>query len=91
MDLLPHLQGPLIGLLGWAATGLWALGADRLSDGERRAMIVCAWLAWMLPGAGTLVLAGLFSATVLMIVMGVSTVVIALALIAGAQRWRTKP
>jgi|HigsolmetaAR206D_1030411.scaffolds.fasta_scaffold05110_6 hypothetical protein len=74
MEIVTSLYGVLIGLLGWAATGLWILNAPRLSEIDRRLMILCMWLIWMIPGLGTLVRDGLLSITSFVIICSLSTV-----------------
>ncbi len=61
MELLDHMPGLLLGLIGWAATLLALENATRLTINDRRAMLVCSWTVWMLPGFGTLVMRGVIS------------------------------
>jgi hypothetical protein len=61
MDLMGELPGVLLGLMGWAATVLLIDGSSHLTVNDRRAMIVCSWMFWMIPGLGTLVLRGLLA------------------------------
>ena len=81
MELLGMFQGVYVGLLGWAATSLWALGVTHLGEGEKRAIIVCAWVLWMIPAFGTLVHNGLITMVGLMIISGFSTIALSLLLL----------
>jgi hypothetical protein len=73
MEIVNSLYGVLIALLGWSATGLWILNAPRLSELDRRLMILCMWLLWMIPGLGTLVLNEVLSISSLVIISSLTT------------------
>ncbi|MBO9310645.1 MAG: hypothetical protein J7460_01100 [Chloroflexus sp.] len=84
-----ELQGFLIGLIGWAATAILAIGARRLSAIEQRAVIVCSWLVWMIPGLGTFVRTGILTIDAAALFIGISTVLLAALLLIGV-RGRTR-
>ncbi|WP_298820623.1 hypothetical protein [Chloroflexus sp.] len=80
-----EVQGILIGLTGWAATAIMALGTQRLSSIEQRAVIVCSWLVWMIPGFGTFVRSGAITIDTAALFIGVSTILLAALLLIGAR------
>ncbi|MGB9738720.1 MAG: hypothetical protein C0184_16490 [Chloroflexus aggregans] len=80
-----EVQGMLIGLIGWAATAILALGARRLADIEQRAMIVCSWLVWMIPGFGTFVRSGAMTIDAAALYVGISTMLLAGLLLVGIR------
>ncbi len=88
MDTLYALQSILLGLLGWAATGMVVMGTSRLTLTDRRVMLVCNWLLWMIFAFGTLVYRGLMTTSTAAIYCGVSTVALGLVVIASARRTR---
>lgn len=89
MEIVNSFYGVLIGLLGWAATGLWILNAPRLSELDRRLMILCMWLIWMIPGLGTLVLNEILSISSLVIISSLTTMLWG-ALLFGAHLVQTR-
>lgn len=92
MDNLFHLQSILIGLIGWAATVLMIENASRLTVNDRRAMIVCCWMLWMIPSFGTLVLNGLITTDTAALYVGVTTGALGVIMLVGAMlRPRTRP
>ena len=84
MDLIGQLPGFLLGLIGWAATVLMIEGATRLTVNDRRAMIVCSWMVWMIPGLGTFVLRGLMTTDTAALFIAVTTMVLGLIMLIGA-------
>lgn len=76
-------QGILIGLIGWAATAILALGSRRLSAIEQRAMIICSWVIWMIPGVGTFVRSGAITIDTAALYIGISTALLAGLLLFG--------
>ena len=84
MDLIGQLPGFLLGLIGWAATVLMIEGATRLTVNDRRAMIVCSWMFWMIPGLGTFVLRGLMTTDTAALFIAVTTMVLGLIMLIGA-------
>jgi hypothetical protein len=76
-------QGILIGLIGWAATAILALGSRRLSAIEQRAMITCSWVIWMIPGVGTFVRSGALTIDAAALYIGISTALLAGLLLIG--------
>lgn len=84
-----ELQGFLLGLIGWAATAVLAIGARQLSALEQRAVIVCSWLVWMIHGLGTFVRAGILTIDAAALFIGISTVLLAALLLIGV-RGRTR-
>jgi hypothetical protein len=92
MELLNLLPGVMLALMGWAATVLAVESAARLTPNDRRAMIVCSWMLWMIPGIGTFVLRGLLSTDTAALVVAATTVALGLVMLAGAiNRPRTRP
>lgn len=92
MDLLAQLPGVLLGLMGWAATVLLIDGAAQLTTNDRRAMIVCSWMFWMIPGMGTLVLRGLITTETAALTIASTTLALGLIVLLGAiARPRTRP
>jgi len=92
MDLIGQLHGFLLGLIGWAATVLVIEGATRLTVNDRRAMIVCSWMFWMIPGLGTFVLRGLMTTDTAALFIAVTTMALGLIMLIGAfVRPRTRP
>lgn len=93
MESLFQLQSVLIGLIGWAATVVLALGSSRLTANDRRLMAVCSWMLWMIPALGTLVFRGLITTDVAALYVGGSTVLVGLVVLltAIAARPRTRP
>ncbi len=84
MDLIGQLPGFLLGLIGWAATVLVIEGATRLTVNDRRAMIVCSWMFWMIPGLGTFVLRGLMTTDTAALFIAVTTMALGLIMLIGA-------
>ena len=84
MDLIGQLPGFLLGLIGWAATVLMIEGATRLTVNDRRAMIVCSWMFWMIPGLGTFVLRGLMTTDTAALFIAVTTMALGLIMLIGA-------
>jgi hypothetical protein len=84
MELLEHLPGVLLGLMGWAATALAVENATRMTVNDRRAMLVAAWMIWMIPAFGTLVFRGLFTTEFAALMVTFTTVALALIMIVGA-------
>lgn len=80
-----EVQGFLIGLIGWAATAVLALGARRLSPIEQRAVIVCSWLVWMIPGFGAFVRMGVLTIDTAALFIGLSTIILAALLLIDAH------
>ncbi|NTV63837.1 MAG: hypothetical protein HGA65_09910 [Oscillochloris sp.] len=91
MASLYPLQSILLGLMGWAAMGLVIMNASRLTDNDRRAMIVCSWMLWMIPAFGVLVYRGLMTTDSAAIYCGVTTMGLAAVVIATSVRTRTRP
>ncbi|MFQ3664313.1 MAG: hypothetical protein SNJ69_18215, partial [Chloroflexaceae bacterium] len=61
MEILFQVPGFFLALMGWAATILLLQDSPRLTVNERRGMMICSWVAWMTPGFGSFVLAGLMA------------------------------
>ncbi|GAB4447502.1 MAG: hypothetical protein OHK0015_51600 [Chloroflexi bacterium OHK40] len=92
MVFLDHLPGLLLALMGWAATVLAIDGASRLTPNDRRAMVVCSWLLWMIPGLGTLVMRGLISTDTAALSVTFTTIVLgAIVLVGALRRPRSRP
>ncbi len=90
MELLSQSPGPLIGLIGWAASALVILGATRLTIVQQRVMLMFTWLLWMIPAFDTLVYRGLLPADAAVVYCGGMTVALALIISLTAIRWRTR-
>jgi hypothetical protein len=90
MTFLFDTQSLLLGLMGWAATVLAVENASRLTVNDRRAMIVCCWMLWMIPAFGGLVLKGLMSTDTAAFYVGISTAGIGLIMLLGALVPRTR-
>jgi hypothetical protein len=91
MDILLNLQSILIGLIGWAATVLVIENASRLTVNDRRAMIVCCWMLWMIPSFGALVLNGLITTDTAALYVGLTTGALGMIVLVGALvRTRTR-
>ncbi len=88
MEVLYETQGILIGIVGWAATGLAVMSSARLNPTERRMMVVCCWMLWMIPALGSLVYRGLLTTNGAALLCGSTTVLI--GMIALFSSWRTK-
>ncbi|MEI8167640.1 MAG: hypothetical protein WCG26_14755 [Chloroflexales bacterium] len=86
-----QLQSFFIGLIGWAATVLMIEHAARLTLNDRRAMIVCSWMLWMIPAFGALVLRGLITTNIAALYVGLTTGVLGLIMLVGAIAPRTRP
>jgi hypothetical protein len=92
MELLTHLPGFLLALMGWAATVLILENASRLTVNDRRAMIVCSWMLWMIPGVGTFVLQGFLTTDMAALIVGATTITLGLIMLMGAiRKTRTRP
>lgn len=91
MVMLFQLQSFLIGLIGWAATVLVIENATRLTLNDRRAMIVCSWMLWMIPAFGALVLRGLITTDIAALYVGLTTGALGLIMLVGAITPRTRP
>ncbi|NTU83628.1 MAG: hypothetical protein HGA45_30370 [Chloroflexales bacterium] len=89
--MLFQLQSFLIGLIGWAATVLVIENATRLTLNDRRAMIVCSWMLWMIPAFGALVLRGLITTDIAALYVGLTTGALGLIMLVGAITPRTRP
>ncbi|MFV9505516.1 MAG: hypothetical protein AB4911_13250 [Oscillochloridaceae bacterium umkhey_bin13] len=84
MEFLVELQTVLIGLIGWAATVLIVDGSSRLNLNDKRAMIVCSWMIWMIPGFGGLVMRGVLMTDTAALYVGVTTVALGMIMALGA-------
>lgn len=92
MELASFHPGFLLALMGWAATILLLEGASRLTLNDRRAMIVCSWMLWMIPGVGSFVLEGLLTTDVAALIVASTTIALGLVMLVGAVvRPRTRP
>lgn len=92
MENLFDLQSLLLGLMGWAATVLVVESATRLTLNDRRAMIVCCWMLWMIPAFGALVMRGLMSTDTAALYVGLTTGVMGVIMLLDAiARPRTRP
>jgi uncharacterized membrane protein len=91
MAALYPLQSILLGLMGWAAMTLVILNASRLTDNDRRAMVVCGWMLWMIPAFGVLVYRGLITTDTAALYCGITTVCLAFIVIVSSVRTRTRP
>jgi uncharacterized membrane protein YGL010W len=92
MEMLTQLPGFLLALMGWAATALMLENASRLTLNDRRAMVVCSWMLWMIPGIGTFVLRGLLSTHEAALFVAATTIAMGLIMLLGAfVRPRTRP
>lgn len=92
MDLFSYQPGFLLALMGWAATLLLIENGSRLTVNDRRAMTVCSWMLWMIPGVGTFVLDGLLTTDTAALIVAASTIVLGLIVVLGAVvRFRTRP
>lgn len=85
------LQSILVGLMGWAATALLVMNASRLTNNDRRAMVVCSWMLWMIPAFGALVYRGLMTTDAAALYCGATTLCLALVVIVTSVRPRTRP
>jgi hypothetical protein len=88
MEVLYEVQGILIGIVGWAATALAVLSSARLKPTERRMMVVCCWMLWMIPALGSLVYRGLLTTDSAALLCGSTTIL--LGMIAVFSSWRPK-
>ena len=88
MELFMEWAGPLIGLIGWAATSILFVRSTRITLVQKHAMTVLAWMVWMFPAFDTLVRRDLIHADAAMQYCGGLTVIIALALFVSALRLR---
>jgi uncharacterized membrane protein len=91
MEWITYIQGPMIGLIGWAATAALTLGARKLNATEQHSMIVFAWMLWMIPALGTLVYHGLLDINAAALYCGGTTILMAILVSIATIRWRTKP
>lgn len=93
MEILFDLQIFLIGLIGWAATVLLIQGAGRLTVNDKRAMVVCSWVLWMIPTFGALALQDLLTTDIAALSVGVTTLALSALVLLGARRGirRTRP
>jgi hypothetical protein len=92
MELFTHLPGVLLALMGWAATVLMLDNASRLTTNDRRAMTVCSWMLWMIPGVGTLVLNGTLTTDTAALIVAATTIALGLIVLLGAVvRLRIRP
>lgn len=73
MATLFPLQSILLGLMGWAAMSLAVMNASRLTDNDRRVMVVFSWMLWMIPALGALVYRGVISTNTAAIYCGATT------------------
>lgn len=90
MEMLFEVPGFFLALMGWAGTVLLLESASRLTINDRRAMVVCSWVAWMTPGFGSFVLAGLMATNMAALYVGVTTMVLAVIILLGAARHRPR-
>lgn len=92
MDALFELQSFLLGLIGWSATVLMIENASRLTTNDRRSMIVCSWMIWMIPAFGVLVYRGVIATDIAALYVGVTTVALGVIMLVGALAGpRTRP
>ncbi|PDW04701.1 hypothetical protein [Candidatus Viridilinea mediisalina] len=91
MEILFELQGFLIGLIGWAASVLMIQNSERLTVNDKRAMAVCMWVFWMMPGIGTLALQGVLTMSTAALYVGITTLALGALVLLGAVGPRTRP
>jgi hypothetical protein len=93
MEMIFELQSFLIGLIGWAATVLLIQGAERLTINDKRAMIVCNWVLWMIPAFGALALQGVLTTSTAALYVGTTTLALGGLVLLGALGGtrRTRP
>ncbi len=93
MEILLQVPGFFLALMGWAATILLLQDSPRLTVNERRGMMICSWVAWMTPGFGSFVLAGLMATDTAALYVGMTTMLLSLFVLAGARARppRTRP
>lgn len=92
MEILFELQGFLIGLIGWAASVLMIQSSERLTVNDKRAMAVCTWVFWMMPGIGTLALQGVLTMSTAALYVGITTLALGALVLLGAMAGpRTRP
>jgi hypothetical protein len=90
MSAIYPLQSILLGLMGWAATSLVVMNASRLTTNDRRAMIVCGWMLWMIPAFGVLAYRGIITTETAALYCGITTVCLALVVVVSSVRTRTR-
>jgi hypothetical protein len=90
MEALYEVQGILIGIVGWAATALAVLSSSRLNPTERRMMVVCCWMLWMIPALGSLVYRGLLTTDSAALLCGSTTFLLGMIAILSSRRAKTK-
>lgn len=91
MELLAQSQGPLIGLMGWAATVVLILSSLKYNAVQQRTLVVCAWVVWMSPAFGALVHQGWLTADSAMLLFGGMTVgLVLLVSVTAVHWWRPK-
>lgn len=55
MEDFAHMQGFLVGLIGWSATVLLIANSSKLTRADQSALFVFTWTLWMIPSFGALV------------------------------------
>jgi hypothetical protein len=84
------LQSILFGLMGWAATSLVVMSASRLTNNDRRAMVVCGWMLWMIPAFGVLAYRGIITTDTAALYCGITTLCLALIVVVSSVRTHTR-
>jgi uncharacterized membrane protein len=84
------LQSILLGLMGWAATSLVVMNGSRLTNNDRRVMVVCGWMLWMIPAFGVLAYRGMITTDAAALYCGITTACLALIVVIGSVRTHTR-
>lgn len=90
MEMFMEWSGPIIGVIGWAATVIVILRATRITLVQKHAIVVLSWMMWMFPGFDILVRRDLIHGDVAMNYFGGLTVVLATFVFLSALRMRAR-
>ena len=90
MELGMAWVGPLIGLVGWAATSFALMRAPQLTTIQKHAISVLAWMLWMFPAFNTLAHQGIMNTDAALQFCSGLTIVVSTLVFISAMRQRSR-
>src|SRR5689334_3734708 len=90
MELGMAWVGPLIGLVGWAATSFALMRAPQLTTVQKHAISVLAWMLWMFPAFNTLAYHGIMNVDAAIQFCSGLTIVVSTLVFISAMRLRKR-
>lgn len=90
MDTVMQVSGLAIGIVGWVGTVLLLMRVERVTHVQKRAMVILAWLVWMLPAFESVVRRGVLTGEMALQYCCALTVMLALGVLLSALPRRTR-